>query len=435
MNPEQQDLRLLDDLGEQFARAERDAGTPRPRGVLWRLRAGRALRGPLLAGLLLLVTASGVALATGVVSLPPAKPLPQAIQDAASAPPLDGVSARIEFTNRLIDNTGVTRGADPVISGATGRLWASNNGDLRLELQSSGGSGDAQLLIHGDSFWLYHAAANTVYQGTLPPLHKDQADKPGEWPPTLTAIRRALATVSQYANLSDAQPSNVAGRPAYTLRLEPKQHGGLVGGAEIAWDAVNGAPLRAALYAKAMSDPVLEIKATSIDFGAVPASTFDIPKPADATVVDLSTQSAADGEGSQSTDGAEQHPAEVTGLADVTSHVGFKVTAPDTLSGMPRSEVRLVGGSDHPGALVTYGEGLDGIAVLETAAPNDSGRPASADGDHRGLSLPSVDINGVQGQKLATPLGTVITFTRDGVRYVVLGSVISSTAEAAAREL
>ena len=186
-----------------------------------------------------------------------------------------------------------------MISGATGRLWASADGDVRLELQSNGGSGDAQLLLRGDRFWIYHAAANTVYEGTLPPESAADADKARDEhaPPTLAAIRRALARVSGYANLSDATPSNVAGRPAYTLRMEPKRHGGLLGGAELAWDAVNGAPLRAAIYAKGQSDPVLEIKATSVDFGAVPASTFEIAPPADAKVVDLRAQTAPGPEG------------------------------------------------------------------------------------------------------------------------------------------
>lgn len=429
--PEKQNLQLLDDLGDQFARVERDGRAGRPPGVMWRLRARHALRGPLLACLLVLVTATGVAAATGVISLPAPKALPQALLDAANAPKVDGVTARISFTNGLIDSSGVTRGTDPVISGATGRLWASADGDVRLELQSTGGSGDAQLLLHGDRFSIYHAAARTVYVGTLPQETVTKADAGDEQgPPTLEAIRRALARVSSYANLSDATPSNVAGRPAYTLRLEPKRHGGLLGGAELAWDAVTGAPLRAAIYAAGQSDPVLEIKATAVDFGAVPASTFDVAPPPDAKVVDLSTRTAADPKDPS----GPRTP--VTGLADVQSHVGFPVTAPDTLAAMPRNEVHLVGGADHPGALVTYGEGLDGIAVLETAATT-AGEHGSAPADvgEGGVGLGDVKIGSVTGQKLATPLGAVVTFTRDGVRYVVLGSVISSTAEAAAREL
>ncbi len=432
--PDRGDLRFLDDLGDELTRAERDAAA-RPHGVLWRLRAPHALRGPLLAAVLLVVMATGVAAATGVIntSTPPAKPLAQAIHDATTGPQVEGISARITFTNRLIDNTGIAQGSDPVLAGSTGRLWATPNGDVRLELQSSGGGGDAQILLRGDQLWLYHAAANTVYRTTLPAQKADSsssASKKEPWPPSLAGIRRVLERLSSHANLSDATPTNIAGRPAYSLRLSPQQHGGLVGGAEIAWDAVNGAPLRAGIYAKGDSSPVLQLEATAIDFGSVPASTFDLPIPAGAKVVDLTTQQTSD----------PAHPskpaAPVTGLADVQAQLPFTVSAPDTLAGMPRSEVRLIKGDKRAGAIVTYGEGLDGIAVLELPEPAGTA-PAGAGpaGGRGGLSLPSVTIGAVKGQELTTALGTVVTFTRGGVSYTVMGSVIPATAEAAARAL
>ena len=52
------------------------------------------------------------------------------------------VTARIRFTNHLVDTAGV-EGSDPILSGATGRLWASSQGRFRLELQSS--AGDVQV--------------------------------------------------------------------------------------------------------------------------------------------------------------------------------------------------------------------------------------------------------------------------------------------------
>jgi hypothetical protein len=46
-----------------------------------------------------------------------------------------------------------------------------------------------------------------------------------------------------------------------------------------------------------------------------------------------------------------------------------------------------------------------------------------------------VSINGATGQELATPLGTVVRFTRGGVAYTVLGSVAPYAAETASRAL
>ena len=74
----------------------------------------------------------------------------------------------------------------------------------------------------------------------------------------------------KHADLSAAIPSDVAGRAAYTVRVSPKDDGGLVGAAELAWDAANGVPLRAAVYAKGESSPVLELSATESPSGRSP---------------------------------------------------------------------------------------------------------------------------------------------------------------------
>src|SRR3954451_7964864 len=73
--------------------------------------------------------------ATGGGPKPPPKRLPVAIHDALAAKPVAGVTARIKFTNDLISG-GDVQGSDPLLTGATGRLWATADGRLRLELQS-----------------------------------------------------------------------------------------------------------------------------------------------------------------------------------------------------------------------------------------------------------------------------------------------------------
>ena len=51
------------------------------------------------------------------------------------------------------------------------------------------------------------------------------------------------------------------------------------------------------------------------------------------------------------------------------------------------------------------------------------------------LRLPQININGATGTELATALGTVVTFERNGISYTVAGSVPPQAAEQAAREL
>jgi hypothetical protein len=111
----------------------------------------------------------------------------------------------------------------------------------------------------------------------------------------------------------------------------------------------------------------------------------------------------------------------------------FSVLAPKSLVGLPRRAVTRVDFGGSPAALVAYGRNLGGIAVLEQSASSQS--KLNLGGSGRGLSLPTVSIDGVTGQELDTALGTLIRFTRGKVTYTVLGSVPPAAAELAARAL
>ncbi len=82
------------------------------------------------------------------------------------------------------------------------------------------------------------------------------------------------------------------------------------------------------------------------------------------------------------------------------------------------------------GALVAYGKGLGGIAVIEQKSDGQAPQQSS-----HGNSIPTVSINGATGQELPTALGTVVRFSRGGVDYTVLGSQPSGVVLAAARAL
>lgn len=356
---------------------------------------------------------------------PPPKPLANAVQDALNAPQVPGISARIDFTNNLVDASSI-QGADPILAGASGRLWASpdGGGKLRLELQSEEGvgGGDSQLLVEGRRFWLYDGSSETVYEGTLP---EDQHGEEGEESvPGLGEIEAEITEAEGHADISGATPSSTAGQPTYTVRVAPKHDGGLLGGAELAWDANNGVPLRAAIYASESSDPVLQLEATDVSFESIPASVFEVAPPAGAKVVNLNPEEELGGH-------QRGEPKEIVGKEAVEEAVDFRLDAPDTLAGLPQNEVRAIEVDGRSAALATYGEGLGGIAVIESASePGKAG-----EGSIGGVGLPKVSIDGVQGEELDTALGTVLRFSRDGVDYIVLGSVPPAAAEAAARAL
>ena len=349
---------------------------------------------------------------------PEPKALDRAILDAANAPAVEGVSARISFTNGLLPSGSLPGGGKSALAaGADGRLWMARDGRFRLELQSD--AGDAQIASDGRTLSVYDASAKTVYRVAMPEERPRTAERE---PATLADVRRGLDRLARAWTLSGAKPTSTAGRPSYTVRIAPKDDGGLLGAGELAWDAVKGVPLRAAVYAQDATEPVLELAATDISFGRVADGDLRIAVPAGTETVDVDPPAGRPG--------GKQGGAGVSGAEAVQRELGFRLAAPRELAGLPRQEVRLVRLHGSTGALSEYGEGLGGILVLQHQASGDEDQPTD------GLAgLPQVNIDGATGTELATALGTMVTFERGGVSYTVLGSVPPAAVENAARDL
>jgi len=379
-------------------------------------------------GRLLVLLAAAVAVAAGGAAIavaargggptPPAKPLDRAIHDALAGPDPAGITARIKFTNKLFPSGALLGNVgSALMSGATGRLWMTNDGRGRIELQSD--AGDAQIGWSQSALTVYDASSNTVYRADLGGESGTSGAKDRATPPALSEIDTFLSKLGAHASISAARPTDVAGRPAYSVSVSPKHDGGLLGSAELAWDAERGVPLRIGIYAQGASAPVLQLTVTEISYGSVSASDVEIDPPAGVKVVDLG------GAGSHEPSAGTKAPP-VTGLAAVQAAAGFPVTAPDTLVGLPRQDVRLVGGKT---VLVVYGHGLGATLVVERKVES-GGPPAGAM-----ASLPSISLDGITAHELATQLGTVLEWQRGGVAYVLAGSQPPAAAEAAARQL
>jgi outer membrane lipoprotein-sorting protein len=355
---------------------------------------------------------TAIALAGGDGSKPPPKPLAAAVHDGLTAPEVQGITARVKFTNHLIDSSGI-QGGNPLLSGATGRLWLSPGHGLRLELQSD--NGDAQVVANQQGFWVYDGTSNTVYRGDAP-KHKGRANERGHKVPSVAKIQRGLNRARKHKlDISGPVPGNIAGQPAYTVRVAPGRPGGLLGAVELAWDAARGLPLRVGVYARGNNDPVLELVATDVQYGPVADSTFSIDPPANATVQDLSMNGGHQGRKSR----------------QAVRRLPFAVSAPQTLAGRQRAGVRKVRIGGQKAALIRYGKDLDAILVVEKAAKPDTQSGAR----HGHFELPTADINGATAKVIDTPLGSVVTFQRGGVSYTVLGSVPAEVTKAAARGL
>jgi outer membrane lipoprotein-sorting protein len=383
--------------------------------------------------LLVLVVAAGAALGTGIAVAarsgsppPPPASLSDAVHGALTAPTPDGVSGRLKFTNRLL-GSGLLSGAvgsSPLLTGATGRFWITGDGKARLELQGSDGSADVQILVDGTSLEVYDVSSNTLYKAQLPQQSQTTPSSSGDHTaPSVAQIQNVIDKLAGVAAIAGPTPTTIAGEGAYSVRFEPKANGGLVGGAELAWDATHGVPLRAALYAKGDSTPVLELTATEISFAPVAASDVDITPAAGARVVDLGILGAGNS-------GSQQKPTPVTGLAAVQAQLPFTLVAPDTLAGRQRTEVRLVHPGGEAAAVVIYGTGIDGIGVLESQHHS-----TQQSGGMLGM-LPSTDLGGgVKAQELPTALGTIVRFEHGGVTFVVAASQPTATVVDAAKTL
>ena len=375
--------------------------------VLRRLPLSRLL---LLCGLVVAigVSATALAFALGGAPKPPAKPLAQAVHDALQAEPVQGVSANITLTNHLLEGANLTSGASggpggggsagelassPLLSGGSGRLWIAKDGRVRLELQAE--KGDTQIIYDGHTVSMYDAANNTLYRYT-PPTGEgpDTSTQHGE-APSVAKIEEGIAHLKEHADLSGATPADVGGQPAYTVRVSPKEGGSLIGGAELSFDAVHGVPLRAAIYSSTSSSPVIELAATEVSYGPVGSSVFSFTPPANAKIEEVSAPS-----GSGTAAAIAKHRAR---------------TAAEPKGAKPK--------------LIVHGHGITGVAVLESKPKAGVKQGAGAEG------LPKVNINGTSASELRTALGTILTFERSGVRYVLAGAVGPAAVEALARGL
>jgi outer membrane lipoprotein-sorting protein len=380
------------------------------------------------------VSATALALAIGAGPTPPPKPLAQAIHDAlapGNGAPIEGLSASVTWTDHLLEGASLADGgqsgeltSSPLVSGASGRLWIAKDGRLRLELQSQ--KGDTQILYDGHTVTVYDAATNTLYKLTPPAGERATETEPpaGERAteteppaghahevPTVAKIEEAIAHLSEHADVSSATPTDIAGQPAYTVRVSPKEGGSLFGGVELSFDADHGIPLRSAVYSSTSASPVAELAATEISYGPVASSVFEVNPPPSAKVEEVKLGgSHGEHEGGEHAHG-DSGNAQGNGNGNGSG------------SGRPK--------------VTTYGHGPATIAVLESSRGGEGGAKGGAKaGAGEALEgLPKVTIDGVSASELRTELGTILSFERGGVSYLLAGSVSPGAIEAVARGL
>ena len=370
--------------------------------------------------LLSAISVTAYAVTRGGAPKPPKSSLAGAVHRALTARPVAGVTAQFSVDQHLLTGTSTTFSSNPLLAGATGKVWY---GDGRVRLVVKSQMGTTAIAYDGSRVTLYDKKKHVAY--VLPVKHhapaKDAAKTHSV--PSVADINHALAQAAKYALVSGAIPTNVAGREAYAVHVSPKQNGGLFGEFDLAWDAVHGVPLRFAIYPRGTSTAAVSITVTHIHFGAVASSALAVNPPAGTKIVRVHMPSHTQ---THPANAKRAHVAPATGAAAVSKAVGFSVAAPTTLAGFPQGEVRSVNIGSHPAALVTYGHGLGTVFLLEQRAT--AGKSSLS-------SLPSASVGGIKGRELETTLGTLVQWSSGGVTYTIVGSQSASRIMSAAQSL
>jgi outer membrane lipoprotein-sorting protein len=374
----------------------------------------RILRRISLPRLLILCTgtvAAGALAAVGASALeagplPAPMPLAKALYTVAHAARPAGLSAQVTYTDHLFEGAALAEGgqggglaSSPLVKGASGRIWISS-GRVRVDLEATGG--DTEIVLAKRELTIYDVASNTVYRLALPqsPAHQGAAGDEGRAHqratmdgPSLAQIESALSRLSSRVRLSGAEPTDVAGRPAYMVRIAPKQSGSLIGELALAFDSTYGTPLRTALYSVKSPSAALELALSEVSYGAIGEEVFDLPIPAGARVVQLGRAGNAKGQ-----------PAPAAGAG---SGSGAQAQARPAIS--------------------RIGSGVTSVLEFKSAAKAGSTGPET-----HALGGEKVRIDGAVARQLATELGTILTLERGGYEYIFAGALEPGAVQAAA---
>jgi outer membrane lipoprotein-sorting protein len=165
------------------------------------------------------------------------------------------------------------------------------DGATRSRVQVLDQLAERDAVRNGNDLWLYDSQHNKATHMTLPARSAQQEATPEQAPSWLAGAQtpqqvaqRLLAKVSPTTATSVAADTQVAGRSAYDLVLQPKATDTLVGAVSIAVDAQTGLPLRVRVTARGQQAPAVDVAYTSLDLATPPADRFAFTPPAGATV-------------------------------------------------------------------------------------------------------------------------------------------------------
>ena len=350
------------------------------------------------------VSATALAFALGTGPTPPPKPLADAVHRRARAPHRwKGSRASIQLTDHLLEGANLAsrqRRRPPaswpparLLTGASGRLWIAKDGRARLELQSE--KGDTQIFYDGHTVSVYDASSNTLYRYTVP-AHEGGSSSEGSGaahdphePPTVAKIEEAISHSGPRERLRrDAdrhrRPGRLHGaRLPQGIRQPDRRRRALLG----------RRPRRSAARRDLLHD---ELRA-----GDRTGGHRSLLRPGGQLGVRI--QAAGRTPRSQ------------------------EIVAPEGA----RRERLIASGDDSP-TVTTHGHGIATVAALESKAKAGANNalprrcPKACRRSRSAASKPP---------SCRTELGTLLSFERSGVRYLLVGAVDPAPVEAVAKGL
>ena len=241
------------------------------------------------------VVGSGLAISTASANSHPALPARTAAQlvAAVGSSAVQGLSGTVVETARLglPSLPGADGGASlswqSLVTGShTAQVWIAGVDRQRVAVQGS--LAESDVIHNGQDLWVYTSNTNQVTHTIL--TRKNGSDTAFGTSPdarSLTpegAAQQALAAINPTTSVSVDSTQVVAGQPAYTLVLTPRDARSTVRKVTIAIDSTHFVPLQVQVYG-AGSLPVFETGFVSgVSFSTPKASVFDFHAPAGSTI-------------------------------------------------------------------------------------------------------------------------------------------------------
>lgn len=177
------------------------------------------------------------------------------------------------------------------------QYWYANPTHFRVA--DSVQFGESDLRANGRQVWLWDSKTQTATHLVLPAVSGNRVRQSGYASspvaasrgssvlasPTPTALARGLlAAVRSSTRVTVADPTVVAGRPAYQLVISPRSVASLIGKIVVAVDAHRYQPLQVEVFARGATSPAIEVGYTALSFGKIAASNFTFTPPPGARV-------------------------------------------------------------------------------------------------------------------------------------------------------